>query len=109
MMDHKERLQAMVSPGQQTWDLSPNDVSAIKWALAEIERLEQFASDAQRAYAGICETLDESGKRRLALLHHCEVVLAAYDSARRDGETKVWNGAAVDAMRATVKAERAKS
>lgn len=31
--DQEERLKAMTEDGQQTWDLSPNDVTAIKWAL----------------------------------------------------------------------------
>lgn len=37
---HAERLQAMIAPLQGTWDLSPNDVAAIQWALDRIEELE---------------------------------------------------------------------
>ena len=44
--------------------------------------------------------------QRDALLRHCEIVLAAYDAALRDGVTKIWNGEAVDAMRATVNSVR---
>jgi hypothetical protein len=44
--DHLERLRAMIAPGQQTWDLSPKDVAAIRWAVAEIET-------AERAYAAM--------------------------------------------------------
>lgn len=41
--DHAERLRAMVDPDQQTWDLSPNDVAAIQWALDRIAELEASA------------------------------------------------------------------
>ena len=34
------RLHAMTNPKQQTWDLSENDVDAIRFALREIDRLE---------------------------------------------------------------------
>lgn len=34
--DHLSRLQAMVEPGQQTWDLSDKDVAAIRAALRAI-------------------------------------------------------------------------
>lgn len=33
------RLRAMTAPDQQTWDLSPRDVEAIRWAIAEIASL----------------------------------------------------------------------
>ncbi len=39
MNDHLTRLQAMTAPGQRTWDLSPNDVAAIRWAIDEITLL----------------------------------------------------------------------
>ena len=39
MSEHLERFDAMLDPKQQTWDLSPNDIAAIRWAKAEIERL----------------------------------------------------------------------
>ena len=39
MNEHMMRLRAMLDPQQQTWDLSPNDVSAIEWAVDEIARL----------------------------------------------------------------------
>jgi hypothetical protein len=41
--DHAERLRAMVEPDQETWDLSPNDVAAIQWALDRIAELEASA------------------------------------------------------------------
>jgi len=41
--DHESRLRAMVDPDQQTWDLSPNDVAAIQWALDRIAELEASA------------------------------------------------------------------
>ncbi len=38
--EHWERLEAMVGDNAgQTWDFSPNDIAAIEWALAEINRL----------------------------------------------------------------------
>ena len=37
--EHHERLEAMVSPNQQTWDLSPNDVEAIKAVLKAVDEL----------------------------------------------------------------------
>jgi hypothetical protein len=37
LAEHLERLRAMCAPNQRTWDLSPNDVAAIRWA---VERLE---------------------------------------------------------------------
>lgn len=43
--DHAERLQAMVAPDQETWDLSPNDVAAIQWALDRIDDLENDLID----------------------------------------------------------------
>lgn len=39
MTDHLDRLRAMVEPDQATWDLSPEDVKAIKWAVAQITSL----------------------------------------------------------------------
>jgi hypothetical protein len=39
--DHYERLKAMADPRQQTWDLSPNDVQAIAWAVKAIEWQEE--------------------------------------------------------------------
>lgn len=36
---HIERLLAMIAPDQQTWDLSDNDVAAIKWAVLEVSKL----------------------------------------------------------------------
>jgi hypothetical protein len=38
--EQRERLQAMVDGGQQTWDLSPNDVDAIQAVLAELDHLQ---------------------------------------------------------------------
>jgi len=37
--ENESCLLAMTADKQQTWDLSPNDVKAIKWALSEIYRL----------------------------------------------------------------------
>jgi hypothetical protein len=38
--DHADRLLMMTDPDQETWDLSPNDVAAIQWALDRIAELE---------------------------------------------------------------------
>ena len=43
--DKINRLRLMIAQKQQTWDLSVNDVNAIKLALAEIERLTQENAD----------------------------------------------------------------
>ena len=32
-----DRLKAMIEPKQQTWDLSPNDVAALAWAVRRID------------------------------------------------------------------------
>lgn len=47
-----ERLKAMTDPKQQTWDLSPNDVAAISWALKRIEEANRnvVASSATRVF-----------------------------------------------------------
>lgn len=37
MSEHKDRLQAMTEDKGDTWDLSPNDVAAIQWALDSLE------------------------------------------------------------------------
>jgi hypothetical protein len=36
-IDHLGRLRAMIAPGQQTWDLSPNDVEAIAMAVRVLD------------------------------------------------------------------------
>lgn len=36
--DEFDRLNAMIEPGQQTWDLSPNDVTAIRCVLDTCKR-----------------------------------------------------------------------
>lgn len=41
MNEHEERLHAMLADGQQTWDLSPNDVAAIRWAVNRIDEFER--------------------------------------------------------------------
>ena len=49
MSEHLDRLNAMLDHRQQTWDLSPNDIAAIRWAVAEIERLRKELTAAQVA------------------------------------------------------------
>ncbi len=48
MNEHLVRIRAMLAPDQQTWDLSENDVAAIRWlydtaasATRELSRLSQ--------------------------------------------------------------------
>lgn len=36
-----ERLMAMIEPNQQTWDLPPNDVKAIRWAVTALKWQEE--------------------------------------------------------------------
>ena len=40
LRDKIRRLRAMASPGQQSWDLSPNDVEAIQLAAAVLSMIE---------------------------------------------------------------------
>jgi hypothetical protein len=37
--EHESRLHSMADPEQDTWDLSPNDIDAIRWALASLAAL----------------------------------------------------------------------
>jgi hypothetical protein len=43
--EHEERLKAMVDPDQQTWDLSPDDVKAIRWALDQLASMRQVIQE----------------------------------------------------------------
>ena len=46
MSEERDRLQAMVDDTKSTtWDHSPNDRKAIKWALERIDELEALAED----------------------------------------------------------------
>lgn len=54
MNEHYARLRSMVDPKQQTWDLSPNDVAAIKWALDGIEELERTCQNLASQVYGPC-------------------------------------------------------
>jgi len=47
MEDYLDRLMAMTAPGQQTWDLSNNDVRSIQWAVQEIAALRRGLAEAQ--------------------------------------------------------------
>lgn len=37
MSEELDRLRAMIEPDQETWDLTVNDVKAIRWAIRQIE------------------------------------------------------------------------
>lgn|GEM_PF-2107344 len=43
--DSLDRLRAMIKPGQQTWDLSPNDVAAITMAVQVLSVIEAADGD----------------------------------------------------------------
>lgn len=55
--DKLARLEAMSEPDQGKWDLSPNDVEAIRWALETLERhrvaVEHTLDQAQRDPKGL--------------------------------------------------------
>ena len=55
MSEHESRLRAMLDPKQQTWDLSPNDITAIRWAVERITAL----TAAGDAMAKIMEQVDD--------------------------------------------------
>ncbi len=40
--EHLSRLKMMANERQTKWDLSPNDVKAIRWAIETIERAEMI-------------------------------------------------------------------
>jgi hypothetical protein len=39
--EYRQRLKAMIEPGQQTWDLSEADVAALTWAQERLAALEE--------------------------------------------------------------------
>lgn len=70
--EHESRLQAMVAPEQQTWDLSPNDVAAIEWALRELQSAQAHT---RNHHAEPCET--------------CAALEAANDELKKEVEKLV--------------------
>jgi len=51
MTEHEARLHMMLEDESETWDLSPNDKAAIKWALDRISEFDSAKplSDSARA------------------------------------------------------------
>ncbi len=45
MNEHFSRLKMKADPRQQTWDLSPNDQAAIRWANEALHALACLAAD----------------------------------------------------------------
>lgn len=48
--DQVSRVEQMCEPKQQTWDLSPNDVAALKALLADWNFLQNFRDDVVSAW-----------------------------------------------------------
>lgn len=46
--EQRERLEAMCDPAQNKWDLSPNDVSAIAGALADLDAIAELEAENAR-------------------------------------------------------------
>ncbi len=64
MSKHLERLRAMTAPDQKTWDLSPNDVAAIRWAIDEIAHLRgRLRATAQTIIAESADVLERPLRR----------------------------------------------
>ena len=61
--EHESRLRAMTEDHQQTWDLSPNDVAAIKWALYELKFTKARLSAARESLQGISYTIETNNEQ----------------------------------------------
>lgn len=48
LLSNEERLLAMVDPKQQTWNLSPSDVNAIRWSLEMLSIRQQRLEECYR-------------------------------------------------------------
>lgn len=57
--EHESRLRLMIDPAQQTWDLSPNDVAAIRWAQTRIVGLEALLRDLLKWQSTVQELLPD--------------------------------------------------
>lgn len=61
---HESRLRAMLDPNSlATWDLSPADLDAIRWAMDAIEKLKAERDEMRNAYCGAMrEAMDRRDK-----------------------------------------------
>ena len=81
--DHASRLRAMIGPvGQQTWDLSPNDVKAITLAvrvLSVIEHCDKNGHQIESYDLGNCDepTVLQAGDRTF----YGKTLLECFDKA----------------------------
>lgn len=75
--DQLSRLEQMVEPNQQTWDLSPNDVAAIGAAVNSLKHQQAVLSGLrQKAHTMSCSgTADRAraGNDMLELLDQCGI------------------------------------
>lgn len=94
MSDHARRLRAMIEPDQQTWDLSPADVRAIRWALDRVVSLEQVV--AQQRY------------QMEQLRYHVDVGIEARADAKalRDGMLRRWERSLQEVIDVAERAKR---
>ena len=87
MSEEYERLEAMIEPEQQTWDLSPNDVAAIKWAITELTTLRrQLAMETAALLARVGREKtpgqrQDSVTDQLRDLHQLAILHGMYDAA----------------------------
>ena len=63
MSEHENRLRMMIDPAQQTWDLSPNDVAAIAWALDQIKHTGEHHAQHEAESNDDCGGRDLHGHR----------------------------------------------
>lgn len=60
-IDKLDRLKAMIDPKQQTWDLAPKDVEAIRFALQRIDELKEMLDATVKAGAWAHRELESCG------------------------------------------------
>ncbi len=60
--DRRDRIRAMVEPEQRTWDLSPNDVTAIRWMSEINAELLQLVRDMHDSGNAANWWLEQAGK-----------------------------------------------
>lgn len=83
MEEQRERLEAMCVPGQQTWDLSPNDVAAIQAVLAERARLKSLLESATPENAEAHAYLTGRGEIAYCMTHPTDEPLTELGKAAK--------------------------